>query len=410
MKILNIGSCNIDYVYKLDHIVTEGETEHVAELNIFAGGKGLNQSVAAAKAGAEVWHAGCIGENGAMLIETLSQNNVNTSLIMRSKEKNGHAIIQVNKSGENSIFVYPGTNEMIDKNHIDYVISHFEKGDFLMLQNEINNVDYIIKKAYEKGLKIILNPSPINEKLKETDLNKISYLILNELEAKNLFKGNDAQACLFNAERLYPKLCIVLTLGINGSLYKSANEMFHQNAYKTNVVDTTAAGDTFMGYFAAGLTKNIPIRENLKTASAASAITVSRNGASPSIPLYHEVADNIKNMTEMNFNFDDVKLKRLIDEYIADNLKSASIDGLAKKLNCSYHTARNTAKRITGKSFTEYVIQKRLTSAVKLLKETNMPISEIIESTGYENESYFRRKFKEYYGKSPNKLRKSGGK
>ena len=264
-------------------------------------------SVAAAKAGAEVWHAGCAGENGEMLIETLSQNNVNTSLIMRSKEKNGHAIIQVNKSGENSIFVYPGTNEMIDKSYIDYVISHFEKGDFLMLQNEINNVDYIIRKAYEKELKIILNPSPINDRLSETDLNKISYLILNELEAKSLFKGNDAQACLFNAKRLFPKLCIVLTLGINGSLYKDPNEMFHQNAYKTNAVDTTAAGDTFMGYFAAGLTKNIPIKENLKTASAASAITVSRNGASPSIPLYHEVMNNINNMTEMNFNFDDVR-------------------------------------------------------------------------------------------------------
>ncbi|MBE7050328.1 MAG: hypothetical protein E7394_06095 [Ruminococcaceae bacterium] len=184
MKILNFGSCNIDYVYSLDHIVEAGETETTYKFETFPGGKGLNQSIAVAKAGVKVCHAGCVGCDGEILTNILMKNDVDISYISKTDEKNGHAIIQVSSEGENSIFLYPGSNEMITKNYIDFVLENFGRNDIILLQNEISNVEYIVEKAYQKQMCIILNPSPFNEKLDKIDFNKLTYIILNEIEAK----------------------------------------------------------------------------------------------------------------------------------------------------------------------------------------------------------------------------------
>ena len=136
MKILNYGSCNIDYVYALDHILKVGETLVADKLSIFPGGKGLNQSIAIARAGAPVYHAGCVGSDGDFLIELMSESGVDTSYIKRVNEKNGHAIIEVSRKGDNSIFIYAGSNGMIEKADIDRVLSDFSSGDILLLQND----------------------------------------------------------------------------------------------------------------------------------------------------------------------------------------------------------------------------------------------------------------------------------
>ena len=182
MKILNFGSCNIDFVYKLDHIVTIGETETSNSMQVFPGGKGLNQSVALAKAGMEVYHAGCIGTDGEMLTDVLESNGVDISNIKKVAEKTGHAIIQVSSKGDNSIFLYPGSNAKITEEFVDEVLDKFQKGDMLLLQNEINKIDYIIEKAYKKGMYIIFNPSPYNDEIKNLDFNMLSYIIINEVE------------------------------------------------------------------------------------------------------------------------------------------------------------------------------------------------------------------------------------
>ena len=150
MKILNFGSCNIDYVYSIDHIVRVGETQSTNRLDIFPGGKGLNQSIAIARAGAKVYHAGCVGYDGDMLTELLSDSGVDISYVRTTDIKNGHAIIQVDSNGNNSIFLYGGSNDMVTEEYIDSVLEHFEAGDILLLQNEISNVEYIIKKASKK--------------------------------------------------------------------------------------------------------------------------------------------------------------------------------------------------------------------------------------------------------------------
>ncbi len=288
-KILNFGSLNIDRVYSVDNFVRAGETKKSTKLDFFAGGKGLNQSLAIAKAGGNVFHAGLIGEDGNFLKEKLAQNKVNVDFIKTIDSPTGHAIIQVNQAGENCILLDAGANDKIDKSFIDEVLSNFEKDDFLVLQNEISNLSYLIDEAYKKGMQIILNPSPINEDLLNLDLEKISYLLVNEIEGQALTGESDFEEILNKFNLKYPNLRLVLTLGSKGSIFNYKKLRIHQNPYKVTAVDTTAAGDTFTGYFIANIAKEKDINEILDISSKASAICVTRKGASDSVPTREEV-------------------------------------------------------------------------------------------------------------------------
>ena len=407
MKILNFGSCNIDYVYRLHHIAAPGETQKSDDLQTFAGGKGLNQSVAIAKADGRVCHAGCIGTDGDMLLHTLQENAVDTALLQRMPQKNGHAMIQVSETGENAIIVYPGTNAMIREDYVDAVLSHFSKGDILVLQNEINCLSYILSCAHQRGMTVILNPSPIQDALRSLDFHKISYMVLNEIEAVALFGGDDAQSSAAIAAEQYPNLRIVLTLGENGSVYREGSVVWHQNAFRVKAVDTTAAGDTFMGYFVAGLAKGQPIPEILRLASAAAAMAVSKEGAAPSIPYLHDVECAVDTMEEAAVRVDDIAVMRQkLEKYVSEHLKDVTLKGLAKHFNYSYFSAPGLIKKCTGLGFTPYVQSVRVARAAKLLRESDLAVAEIIEQVGYQNDSFFRRKFKEAYGKTPAQYRK----
>lgn len=295
MRILNFGSCNLDYVYSLDHIVRVGETENTDKMEIFAGGKGLNQSIAIARAGENVFHAGCIGEDGEMLIDLLRDSNVDVSLMKRVDSKNGHAIIQVSCVGENSIFLFPGSNAMVTKEYIDEVLQSFSAGDLVLLQNEISHVDYIVRRACEMGMRIMLNPSPFNDKLKDIDYSMLSYIVLNEVEAAEIAgcEGVDDIIAFFREK--YPSLKVMLTLGKRGCVYFDSVSVVKHDIFKVDAVDTTAAGDTFTGYFISGIVRGDDVERVLKMASAASAIAVSRMGAAPSIPMRDEVLAFLKN-------------------------------------------------------------------------------------------------------------------
>ncbi len=296
MKILNFGSCNIDYVYSLDHIVKKGETQRSLELNVFPGGKGLNQSIALARAGVDVYHAGAVGEDGDMLLTVLKENGVNIEFLKTTECKTGHAIIQIDNEGSNSIFLYPGSNEMISKEDVDVVLSYFSNNDIILLQNEINNVDYIINQAYEKGMQIVFNPSPYNEKIDQIDFNKISYLLLNEIEAYCISKCDKSEEILNFFRDTYPGLKVVLTLGEKGGFFQDGDSRIEYRAFKVKAVDTVAAGDTFTGYFVASLAAGESYTDILKYSAAASAIAVTKNGAAPSIPYTAEVKDFINSV------------------------------------------------------------------------------------------------------------------
>lgn len=289
MKILNFGSCNIDIVCVVDHIVRPGETISAESIEHFVGGKGLNQSVALANAGAEVYHAGCIGADGEILRSFLKNAGVNLKYLRVTDGKSGQATIQVDKNGENAIFLFKGTNHEITEEYIDFVLSDFSEGDFLVLQNEINNVEYIADKACEKGMKIFFNPAPFNEVAANVDLSKLYCIIPNETESSGYSGSENYKAFADFIRNNYPDLKAVITLGKDGCIYTDKDNEIIQPAYSVKAVDTTAAGDTFVGYFVAEISRGKEPCDAMKTACAAAAITVSRKGAAPSIPRYDEV-------------------------------------------------------------------------------------------------------------------------
>lgn len=397
MKILNFGSCNIDFVYKLDHIVAPGETETSDSLDLFPGGKGLNQSIAVARAGIKVYHAGCLGEDGQMLMDILNENGVDTSFIKIADCKNGHAIIQVNSSGENSIFLYPGSNVMITTDFVDEVLSNFDEGDYILLQNEISNIGYMIDKAHEKGMNIVLNPSPFNEIIGKIDLSKLTYLVLNEVEAKQFSHADNFEKTLEFFKTNYPELKIMLTLGSRGCVYMDKDHKIYQPIFEVEAVDTTAAGDTFTGYFIAGVARGEKYVHILRTASCASAISVSRNGAAPSIPTYHEVMEGLT-VLKMKSTSKSELVREKINGYLANSTGKASLETLASELGYSSVYTGNLVKKLYGKPFSKVLQEKRCQIAANMLKDTSMPIVDVINASGYENESFFRKIFKEKYG------------
>lgn len=294
MKILNFGSLNLDLVYQMPHFVRAGETLSSTGFSRNVGGKGLNQSVALAKAGAEIYHAGLVGEDGEMLRAFLADNGVDTRFVRTIDQPSGHAVIQVVPEGNNCIFLYGGANQCVTEAFIQEVLENFGPGDFLVLQNEINKIDAIIHAAHARGMQVVLNPSPVADNLKTLPLEKISWFILNEIEGAELSGETEADRILDKLTTLYPHAKIVLTLGGDGSVYAGDGERVRQRAYRVQAVDTTAAGDTFTGFFFAAVADGVPAAEALRRASKASSISVTRPGAAASIPTLNEVLDAMK--------------------------------------------------------------------------------------------------------------------
>lgn len=289
MKVLCFGSLNLDYVYTLDHIVAPGETISSICRDIFAGGKGLNQSIALAKAGLPVWHAGMLGDDGGLLLNMLKKNHVDVSLIRQTNGPTGHTIIQVDRNGQNSIVLFGGSNRQITSEFIDEVLSKFSEGDLILLQNEINRLNEIINKAYEKKMRIALNPSPFNKAVTACDLSKITVFLINEVEGAQITGHTDPEEILDWFASEYPKADVVLTLGGEGARLLSKGRKYIQPVMPTEVVDTTAAGDTFTGFYLEGFLTGRSAEESLRRAAKASSITVSRKGAAPSIPTKEEL-------------------------------------------------------------------------------------------------------------------------
>ena len=290
---MNFGSLNLDYVYEVEHFVQPGETLSATSQTVKAGGKGLNQSIALRRAGAEVWHAGCMGTGGDRLEELLRKNGVHTEYIRPVPTLQGNAMIQVNAQGENCILLFGGSNQCVTEAQIDETISAFAPGDWLLLQNEVNLVGRMVDKATEKGLMIALNPSPFDRKLDAVDYGKLSWLLMNEIEAEQLTGETDPAAAWTALHQQYPRVSVLITLGVKGSMawrvQQGTIETRFQPALPVQAVDTTAAGDTYTGYFISGLMEGLPLQICMERAARASAIAVTRPGAADSIPDKNEV-------------------------------------------------------------------------------------------------------------------------
>ena len=293
MRVLNFGSLNLDYVYTVDHFVRPGETLAASSRSVKAGGKGLNQSVALARAGAPVCHAGCIGSGGEDLRRLLDENGVDTSFLLPVREMQGHTVIQVSPGGENCILLYGGSNRCVPEAFVYRVIGAFVPGDWLVLQNEINHLPLLVDLASARGMHVVLNPSPFDRTISGTDLSKLDWLLVNEIEAEQLTGEKESGKIWDVLHRQYPDLSLLLTLGSRGSaawyVRDGAVESIRVNAPAVNAVDTTAAGDTYTGFFVAGLMEGLPLRDCMRTATEAAAIAVTRPGAADSIPWKREL-------------------------------------------------------------------------------------------------------------------------
>ncbi len=283
-RIFNFGSCCIDHVYAVPHFVQPGETLPATNYSVHPGGKGLNQSIAAAKAGASILHAGRIGPEGEWLKSLLNANQVDTTHLLVDETPTGHAIIQVVPEGENAIVIYGGANRCITSTDINNLFARLRPDDILLLQNEINLLPEILSAASQLGVATIFNAAPMTEEVLTYPLHTVHTFILNEGEAQALTGAAKTDEILDTMKSLYPDAALVLTLGREGAIYQLGETKVVQSGFEVEAVDTTGAGDTFTGYYVAGLLREDNIQNRLQTACRAAAMSVTRNGAASSIP------------------------------------------------------------------------------------------------------------------------------
>jgi ribokinase len=289
MKILNFGSINIDYVYGVPHFVKPAETIASSSYNVYIGGKGCNQSVGLAKAGAHVYHAGAIGSDGIWIKNQLQNWRVNVDLLHQIEGPTGHAIIQVEPNGQNSIIIHGGANQSIHLQQIEDALQSFDSNDILLIQNEINGLAELIHQASAKGLKIFFNPAPMTPSVLDLPLDKIDVFIINEVEGEELTQKSFPEDILTSMAQRYPNASILLTLGEKGAIFSHQSGYFSVEAKKVKAVDTTAAGDTFIGFFLASWAEGHTVDTCLQRATSASAICVTRAGGAVSIPTKEEM-------------------------------------------------------------------------------------------------------------------------
>jgi len=286
MTVWNVGSINIDHFYEVPHIPAPGETLAASAVRTGLGGKGANQSVAAARAGAQVRHIGAVGPEGRWAIERLAGYGVTTRDILAMEVPTGHAIVTLAADGENSIVVFGGANMAMPPGHVTAALGSAVPGDVLLLQNETCHQPEAARMAREKGMRVVYSAAPFDAAEVARVLPHTSLLLLNAVEAAQL------EAALDVALTAVPVPEIVVTRGADGAdrIDTKTGQTTHVPAPRVNPVDTTGAGDTFAGYLAAGLESGLPTVDAMLRATAAAALMVTRKGTADAIPDAIEVA------------------------------------------------------------------------------------------------------------------------
>jgi ribokinase len=284
-----IGSCNMDLMIEADRRPQAGETVMGKRLIVSPGGKGANQAVAAARLGEKVYMIGCVGNDayGSMMLDTLKENGVNTDYVsVLDNEATGTAHI-ILAEGDNSIIVLKGANDKVDKNVVDSAFDITKTSSLVMLQHEIpmDTIGYIIDRCYEEGIPVMLNPAPYMD-IPEEWIEKVTYLTPNEHEAALMFEGMDRDEILkAHAGK------VIMTVGKEGVVYGDGDDVVHVSGFTVSAVDTTGAGDTFNGAFAAARCDGLPLKEAVRFANAAAALSVQKIGAQGGMPWRSEVEE-----------------------------------------------------------------------------------------------------------------------
>lgn len=294
MKFLVFGSMNIDKVYKLASLPEKGETVTCGSYEEHVGGKGLNQAVALARAGAEVYMAGRVGADGRNLAEFLQDAGVNTDLVQFGDGVTGHAVIEVDTKGSNQMVIFKGANHEITPEYCDRALREFGSGDVILMEYETSCVEYMIEKASQKGLIVAINPSPYTEAVKDLPYGKIDIVFVNESEGQGIAETDDNGKAVKIIKQMTEGGAVIMTLGAQGAVYSDSDVTANVPAFKVKAVDTTGAGDTFTGYFLQSYMSGADEKEALRRASAASALVVQKVGAAQTIPAAAEVDEFLK--------------------------------------------------------------------------------------------------------------------
>ena len=287
MTIWNLGSINLDLVYRMDRLPGRGETVAADTRAEFLGGKGANMSVAAARAAALVRHIGAVGADGRWAADRLLEYGVDTRHIAQVPEPTGHAIVAVEATGENQIIVFPGANRAIPFETVSDALTQAQNGDILILQNETNLQEETARLGRRIGLTVAYAAAPFDTHAVQTMLPHLDILVLNAVEAKQL------ETALGQPADQMPVPHILVTLGSEGARWIDTKTGSVQNfpARKVDPVDTTGAGDTFTGYVLAGLDRGLPIAQSISQAVLAASIMVTRRGTADVIPDLKDLQD-----------------------------------------------------------------------------------------------------------------------
>lgn len=290
MAIYNLGSINIDHVYRVPHLPVAGETLASVSFNSGLGGKGANQSIAIARAGGQVFHIGAVGPDGAWTLEILAGAGVDTRHIATLDVATGHAIINVDDTAENAIVLFAGANRALTETLVDTALQGAKAGDWLLLQNETSLAFYAAGVAKSKGMKVAYAAAPFIADVAIEMLPVADLLAVNEIEATQLAEvlGRDLNDL--------PVPQTLVTRGAKGATLRTGDRRVSVPAFKVDPVDTTGAGDTFLGYFLAAIDAGWSAQDALTQASAASAIQVTRAGAAAAIPDRDEVMEFMKDI------------------------------------------------------------------------------------------------------------------
>ncbi|AIQ58758.1 ribokinase [Paenibacillus borealis] len=294
-NILVVGSMNMDIVTRVGRLPVPGETIHGLGTDFHAGGKGSNQAYAAARSGAKVAMAGGVGSDsfGLEICRKLEAQGIDTAAIAAKPETTGIALITTDSSGENSIILSPGANYSYGVEDLEAL--NLSLYDVILLQNEIPGTvnRRVIAMAEAAGIPVCMNPAPVTG-FDRDQLRGIRLLIMNETEAEVLsgIRIADFREAISAGRMLLeegiPEL--IITLGSKGSLYMDGDgKIIEVPAYPVEAVDTTAAGDTFIGAFASVYYAGKELADSLHYAAAAAALTVSASGAQSSIPVKEQV-------------------------------------------------------------------------------------------------------------------------
>lgn len=289
MRVLNIGSVNIDHVYCVDHFVRPGETLASRDYHAFAGGKGFNQSIALARAGVPTRHAGCVGRDGAWLLDRLGSEGVDIAQVRLAEAPTGHAVIQVIPSGENAIVLHRGANALVTVNDVARALSSSSPEDILLVQNETSAVAEAIRAGKERGLRVVFNPAPMSTAALDYPLRDVDLFIFNETEAEGLTGQRTPEALQGALQAGFPGVAAVLTMGARGAAYLDSVGILRHPGIAVQAVDTTAAGDTFIGFFLSEMMRSGSPARALARGCHAAANCITRPGAADSIPLWNEV-------------------------------------------------------------------------------------------------------------------------